>query len=182
MKFTVHINNETFEVEISKQSHEAAPSIVKINGEETNVQIGADWDRQFPHELIIGDVPYEVEFEYGEDGFPKRMWLNGSPANVNLEFLGKDKLSKGRQQAFLTPVKGHVIQSPMPGKIVKILVKDNQLVYEGNLCVVLEAMKMENELESPQTGFVEKIYVKEGDLVEIDQVLISFVEQDDLFF
>ncbi|HLY62594.1 MAG TPA: biotin/lipoyl-containing protein [Terriglobia bacterium] len=53
------------------------------------------------------------------------------------------------------------ILAPMPGKIVKILVAENQEVVQGQGLLVIEAMKMQNELRAPRAGRVERVYVKE---------------------
>ncbi len=58
------------------------------------------------------------------------------------------------------------VRSPMPGKVVKLLVAEGDEVAEGAPVVVVEAMKMENELTSPKAGTVSKIHVAEGDTVE----------------
>lgn len=58
------------------------------------------------------------------------------------------------------------IFAPMPGKIVKLLVEENQEIAAGAGLLVIEAMKMQNELRAPQAGRVKRIYVKDGDGVE----------------
>ena len=59
-----------------------------------------------------------------------------------------------------------MVTSPMPGKVVKLLVKEGQEVAAGEGVIVVEAMKMENELKSAVTGKVKEIFVKEGEVVE----------------
>lgn len=58
------------------------------------------------------------------------------------------------------------INSPMPGKVVKVFVKAGDVVTEGQGLVVVEAMKMENELKSPKAGTVLEVVAKEGQAVE----------------
>ena len=58
------------------------------------------------------------------------------------------------------------IDAPMPGKIVRVLVKEGDTVTEGQGLVVVEAMKMENELESPKAGVVRELHAQEGQPVE----------------
>jgi len=58
------------------------------------------------------------------------------------------------------------ILAPMPGKIVKILVTEYQEVAQGQGLLVIEAMKMQNELRAPRAGRVERVYVKEQSGVE----------------
>jgi biotin carboxyl carrier protein len=62
--------------------------------------------------------------------------------------------------------------APMPGKIVKILVARRQEVAVGAGLLVIEAMKMQNELRAPRAGRVEEIYVEEGKGVETGAPLV----------
>ncbi len=62
--------------------------------------------------------------------------------------------------------------TPMPGKVVKILIKENEPVEEGQTIAIVEAMKMENEIHAPIDGIVKKIFVKPGDQVNPDDALI----------
>ena len=61
----------------------------------------------------------------------------------------------------------------MPGKIVDLRVREGDAVSEGDVLVVLEAMKMENELKAPQSGTVRAVHVQVGDDVEQHQVLVE---------
>ena len=65
------------------------------------------------------------------------------------------------------------IVSPMPGKVFKLVAQPGEQVAEGQVVMILEAMKMENEIVAPQAGTVDTILVKEGDLVETDTVLAT---------
>jgi len=66
-----------------------------------------------------------------------------------------------------------VVSAPMPGKILKILVREGDEVKVGEGLLVLEAMKMENEIPSPKDSVVKRILVKEGDTVDTGQALIE---------
>ncbi len=68
------------------------------------------------------------------------------------------------------------VVSPMPGRIVKVLVQQGGEVALGDAVVVVEAMKMENELRATRDGIVGKICVKEGDRVEGGAVLVEMQE------
>lgn len=67
------------------------------------------------------------------------------------------------------------ITAPMPGLIVAVPVAQGQEVAKGDNLVILESMKMENELKAPRSGRVERVNVSAGDGVERDQVLIVLV-------
>jgi len=66
-----------------------------------------------------------------------------------------------------------VVTAPMPGKILKILVREGDQVKVGQGLLILEAMKMENEIPSPKDSVVKRILVKEGDTVDTGQALIE---------
>ncbi|MCD4729110.1 MAG: biotin/lipoyl-binding protein, partial [Bacteroidales bacterium] len=61
---------------------------------------------------------------------------------------------------------GGEIVSPMPGKVIKINVKKGKAVKKGDVLLVVEAMKMENNITAPRDGKVEKVNVKTGDMVD----------------
>lgn len=65
------------------------------------------------------------------------------------------------------------IDSPMPGNILDIAVKPGQQVAAGDVLLVLEAMKMENDIVAPQAGTVAGIHVNKGDSVDTGALLIS---------
>lgn len=65
------------------------------------------------------------------------------------------------------------IKPPMPGKVVEVKVKEGQQVAEGEVLLVLEAMKMQNDLKSPIAGTVRKVHVSDGSNVEAATVLVE---------
>lgn len=67
------------------------------------------------------------------------------------------------------------VTATMPGVVISILAIEGELVKEGQLLIVYESMKMENEVLSPVNGKVIKVNIKEGDKIEIGQTLITFL-------
>ena len=67
------------------------------------------------------------------------------------------------------------IKPPMPGKIVEVRVKEGQDVKEGDVLVILEAMKMQNDIKAPASGKVSKVHVAAGTNVEASTVLVEIV-------
>lgn len=65
------------------------------------------------------------------------------------------------------------VNTSMPGRIVKLLMKEGDEVEEGQAVLILEAMKMQNEIKSPQQGHISKIYPKAGDSVETGALLFT---------
>ena len=68
---------------------------------------------------------------------------------------------------------GTTVEAPMPGTILKVLVSNGQAVKSGDAVVVLEAMKMENEISAPCDGTVTSVCVNNGDSVDAGKVLLT---------
>lgn len=68
---------------------------------------------------------------------------------------------------------GTAVEAPMPGTILKVLVSNGQAVNSGDAVVVLEAMKMENEITAPCSGTVTAVCVNQGDSVDAGKVLVT---------
>ena len=112
-----------------------------------------------------------VDVDPGKDG-ELVVEVNGSQVGVKLvdprkRLLEKVKLSRPAASG-PSPV-----TSPMPGKVVKLLVKVDDEVTAGQGLVVVEAMKMENELRATRAGRVKAVHVKEGQPVEGQETLIT---------
>jgi biotin carboxyl carrier protein len=67
------------------------------------------------------------------------------------------------------------LKAPMPGLVLNVLIKSGDEVVEGQELIVLEAMKMENAIKSPQAGVIDQVSVVNHDKVEKNQLLLSFV-------
>ncbi|MFZ2373369.1 MAG: biotin/lipoyl-containing protein [Trichococcus flocculiformis] len=83
------------------------------------------------------------------------------------------KADSGKSTADVAPqTEGKAMLAPMAGTVLRILVKEGQRVKKGENLIVLEAMKMENEIVADEDGVVRRILVKESDSVESDQALL----------
>lgn len=72
------------------------------------------------------------------------------------------------------------VKAPLPGKICEVLVSEEMQVNVGDPLVILEAMKMHNEIASPVTGKVVKVFVKDNEPVSGGQILIELKSEDTL--
>ncbi|MBE6931763.1 MAG: biotin/lipoyl-binding protein [Ruminococcaceae bacterium] len=70
-------------------------------------------------------------------------------------------------------VQGEVVAAPMPGNILKVNVRPGQTVEEGTVLVILEAMKMENEILAPRAGSIAQVLVNEGATVDTGTALVT---------
>jgi len=97
--------------------------------------------------------------------------VNGRPLTLTLE---EDTLSLRNDES--SNVDGPAfVSSPMAGKISSVKAVVDSKVEEGQSLMVLEAMKMQNEIASPKTGIVKELYIKHGDLVKAGDKLCLIV-------
>ena len=66
------------------------------------------------------------------------------------------------------------VESPMPGKILQVMVSPGAEVGEGDSLLVLEAMKMENVIRAPRAGIIEEVHARVGEVVEKAAVLVTY--------
>jgi biotin carboxyl carrier protein len=71
-----------------------------------------------------------------------------------------------------------MVKAPMPGKVIKVNVGEKDEVRKNQTLAIVEAMKMENEIKSSIDGFVKKIHVAEGDLVDSEKPLIELENKE----
>jgi biotin carboxyl carrier protein len=144
--------------------------------------------------LSINDKIYEVDFQSisGQpvysmliDGKSYEAYVYSGEEEWQVLLLGRHypvKVEDEREKRLKSSVGGKVqesgefqMKSPMPGLVVATLVTEGQQVEKGQVLVILESMKMQNELKSPRAGKVERIKVKAGESVEQRQLLLSVV-------
>lgn len=118
------------------------------------------------YSLIVDGQSYEVAVREEKKGFVIDIGAHSIPVKLEDPFKAKTSSGKGG-------VEGEaVIASPMPGRVVGVKVTVGQVVKEGEGVVLVEAMKMENELHAPKDGKVKSILVKVGEAVEGGQDLL----------
>lgn len=66
----------------------------------------------------------------------------------------------------------NIISCPMPGKIVRVMVKEGDEVKAGQVVIIVSAMKMESEYKSGKTGIIKEVLVAQGDVIEANKPLI----------
>lgn len=113
------------------------------------------------------------------------LWLEGTPPKLGViadgqRFFATVESERMRIRAANKPSAGSEgdIKSPMPGRVVRVLVKDGDEVEIGVPVIVVEAMKMENELGAPRAGKVKKVHVAVGATVESGTLLAEISDVD----
>jgi biotin carboxyl carrier protein len=163
MKYEIAIDGVRRSVEFSPPDNEASRVTFAVDGR--LVEADAVRISRSAYSILIGGRSLEVSAEETSDGLllrvngrefqaqivDPRAWQRGRGAGIELE---------GRQKLI----------APMPGKIVRVLVAAGQQVSAGQGLLVIEAMKMQNEIRSPKSGTVEKL-AREGQTVNAGEVL-----------
>lgn len=124
--------------------------------------------------VTVNGVSYEVEVEEIKDGvhpIPKQEATNVIPTTTKpaVENIKGNIQSPSKE----VPSGATIIDAPMPGNAWKVLVKEGDAVKEGQVLIILEAMKMENEIRSPIDGIIASVNVVEGASVNGGDVLVS---------
>jgi len=155
------------------------------DGEKRHVSTDARSPRT---EVAIDGTSYEVDWARVRDGVISLVIAGRShTAHVARRDGGVDVQVEGRQFSFDTGSRdddsavaagasagaGGTIKAPMPGNVVKVMVAEGDDVTVGTSLVVVEAMKMENEVKSPVDGVVRKVNVATGDSVGTTEAMIE---------
>jgi biotin carboxyl carrier protein len=125
--------------------------------------------------LLIDGQAWNVDLDRAKDG-DVLVELGGRQATVRL-LDARRKLLVQAQQTVLKARGSQTgplsVRAPMPGKVVRVLVKQGDEVTAGQGVAVVEAMKMENELRAPRDGTVTQVQVSEGQAVEAQEPLLT---------
>ena len=116
------------------------------------------------YKVTLNGRTYEVEVEAG-----KAMLLDEYEAIVPTAAPAAPAAAPAPVAA---PVAGEAVTAPMPGNILKVNVTAGQAVKEGDVLVVLEAMKMENEILAPKACTVKQVLVSKGSTVDTGATLV----------
>lgn len=119
---------------------------------------------------------YEVELEK-QNG----LWnvtIEGKSFNIEIEGSSVGDTSVNKRKKTNRGKKSGTISSTIPGKVVSISAKEGQMVSEGDVVMILEAMKMQNEIQAPLSGTVTAINCKPGDSVEANSPLIIILPEE----
>ena len=151
---------------------EVAVSIVEIGGR-WSMLLGPPEGGPYDNDVVSGfpgsRTSYEIAFEPGTGG---ELVVHVNGAAVQLTILDRQRRARRGGQEAGADTQPRTIVAPMPGRIVKVLVKPGEVVQARQGLIVVEAMKMENELRAPRDGTVEDVRVAEGSSVEANAVLV----------
>jgi len=163
MKYIATVDNKEFIIEIIDERH------VNVNGK----VYGVDFESvsgQPVYSLIVDGKSHESYVAPGDESW--QVLLRGRLYPVTVEDEREKRLRNAAGGGVAEGGDFH-LKAPMPGLIVAIPVEEGQEVKKGQVLLILESMKMQNELKSPRDGIVHRIKVKAGESVEQKQTLLS---------
>jgi biotin carboxyl carrier protein len=145
---------------------------VTVDGRERLVDVATVDDATYSL-ICLSDRQQSVQAGLADTGVPGELAVHMANGVATVRVLAGGASRFGRGSGSPAAVSGaRPVVAPMPGKIVKVLVKAGDRVTARQGLVVVEAMKMENELRSPKEGVVTEVLVVEGVSVEAGRVLV----------
>ncbi len=140
----IQVNDTIYDIEVKGE-------IITLNGKMIDVSLSCD-------KITIEGNTFNIDFT--EEGDPSMMIIDGMLYLVS------------RKNSIYSLV--NEIKTPMYGKIIKILVNEGDWVNNGQILVVLEAMKMQNQIRSPREGTIKKIKIVKDQSVKLGDILLTF--------
>ena len=162
MKYEVHIGGKTRVVEFTRNSETLQIFLDGNLLDADAVEVAAN-----TFSILMEGESWEVRIAPRPDG---SLTLHTGIAEYVAE-VTDPRAWRGRRHGAMEAEGRQQIAAPMPGKIVRLLVKAGDAVEVGQGLLVVEAMKMQNEIRSPKSGKVEKLLANEGQAVNAGEVL-----------
>jgi acetyl/propionyl-CoA carboxylase alpha subunit len=159
-KISVNIDGHNFTVDVKLDRRTGSRLQVEVNGETIPVVV-PDLDSELDRMewMIVGDRPYEIVLD------PDLHWIK---AWAGLHRLEVRDVEARASRAISGDAR---VKAPIPGQVTRILVTQGEAVTVGQPLLVLEAMKMENEIRAPRAGTVSHLNVRPGQDVTLNYLL-----------
>ena len=160
MAYIVNIDKQEYKVDVRK-TQEGYTAV--LNGAEKVIEVARKEGEQLT--IIVDNRPYVVVYESDE-----QIRVNGEAYAVSVLDEQIQKLIKASPEKFHK--KELAIKAVMPGLVIEVTVKEGDSVKAGDALLVVEAMKMQNEVKTPKDGVVKKILVQKGKTVNSGDTLL----------
>ena len=163
MKYVTTIEGKEFEIEVVDDRHvRVGDRLLEVNFETVSGQP--------VYSLIVDGKSYESYVYPGDEDW--QVLLRGRQFQAKVEDEREKRLKAAAGGGVAEGGEFH-LKAPMPGLVVAIPVAEGQEVKKGQVLVILESMKMQNELKCPRDGTISHIKVKAGESVEQKQILLN---------
>jgi biotin carboxyl carrier protein len=164
MAFIARLGEQSYSVEIE----EIGKSLYRVAIDGNEFLVDGKKTGRTNYSLIVDNRSFEIEVDSAEDEY----WVLVDGRNYHVQLVDERRVRVGGDQSDLQLRGRQKVSVPMPGKVIEVLVAEGDSVERGQGLVIVEAMKMENEVRSPTAGEVKEIKVKPGDAVEGGAVLV----------
>ncbi|HEX9786931.1 MAG TPA: biotin/lipoyl-containing protein [Candidatus Binatia bacterium] len=164
MAFIAKLGEQNYTVEIE----ESGKSVYRVSVDGNEFMVDGKKTGRTNYSLIVDNRSFEIEVDNTDDEY--RVLVDGR--NYRIHLVDERRMRIGSVQSGVELQGRQSVSVPMPGKIIAVLVSEGDAVDKGQGLVIVEAMKMENEVRSPIAGVVKEIKVKPGDTVEGGAVLL----------
>lgn len=163
MKYITTIEGQEFEIEVIDERHiRVGDRLLEVDFESVSGQP--------VFSLILAGKSYESFVYPDEENW--QVLFHGRQFQVKVEDEREKRLRAAAGGGVAEGGEFH-LKAPMPGLVVAVPVSEGQAVERGQVLLILESMKMQNELKAPRSGTVGRIRVKAGESVEQKQTLLS---------
>jgi biotin carboxyl carrier protein len=163
MKYVAEVDGLEFPVEILDEHH------IRFGDNVLEVDLAAVSGESL-YSLIVNGESFEGYVYPDEAGW--QVLLLGQFYQVHVEDEREKRLKAGIRGATRSEAE-FILKAPMPGLVVSVLVSEGQAVEKSQILVILESMKMQNELRAPAAGTVARLRIKPGESVEQKQILLN---------
>lgn len=169
MKYITTVEDQEYLVEVLDDGR------ISVNGTIYQVNFESVSDEPL-YSILIDGFSYEAFVQPDEDAW--QVLLRGSQYAVKVEDEREKRLraAAGSSQAASDEF---ILKAPMPGLVVSVPVSEGDLISKGDVLVILESMKMQNELRAPIQGQILRVRAQKGNSVERGQVLLVVGRQHD---
>lgn len=162
MKYYAKVGSNEYEIDIDADNN------VTIDGEPIEVDLQQSGAPEV-YSVLYGGHSFDMLIE--PHHFDYAITFQGEQFQVLVEDERTRKLNTGRK-ALASSHGGAGVTAPIPGLVVKVLVAEGDVVEDGQPLVILEAMKMENEIRSIRPGTVQEVKAVAGQRVEQNEILL----------
>ena len=145
---------------------------LKINGHNYNVQIDNVNETSTVAHVVVNGVDYEVEIEGAKITTVSKPQVAPAPKSANSAMITPSSATPSPRIAAAAPSSGYSVKCPLPGTVLSVKVAAGDTIAAGQTLVVLEAMKMENNIDADRGGVVKQDLVQQGATVMEGDVLI----------
>lgn len=145
---------------------------LKINGHQYDVSIDEINEASTVANVVVNGVSYSVEIAGGKAPAANKPHVVPAPKETGLSVAPQTAAPTPKVGA-VAPSGAHTISCPLPGTVLSIRVKVGDTVAAGQTVAVVEAMKMENNIDADRAGVVKSVAVREGDTVAEGAALIT---------